>query len=379
MKNKLVASAISSILFSSLVVVNTAQAMPGKSQIIERCSDSPLSSLVASCAGDSLTGGTINSFSSRWFGIAGVSMDVDHAYNLYDIHWLAKGDAIANSVKMGYVLTDCNGEVTQLVKNIQQYNDVNGAPANINQLKRAAGVPVLKPGNFFFYSKGPYSSDTTYQTDPTKCSDPIELNTTTSPNHLISSGAATTDLAPLASTSPATVKGESVQFISRSLVRPKPGGPFPGAGHRPFPGGTFMQNHPHIPPHRPFPHHPMGSSEETQSCEDPTMNGHWGEVAFVADITEDASGNLNGTYTSINVGGDATMGTSDDVTHSGVLTGNHAPGASTASVTFSYTIGGAPKTVSGTLNLANNNEINGDKFDFEDAPQTHVQAVRNCN
>ena len=330
-------------------------------QELQRCVDSSMKSIVSSCGGDSLTAGMISAAGGQY---AEVMIDTDQPYNTYEIYWLANGEPSNKSVKIGYALTDCAGNTNDLIRDINTLSEINTKPpVSFVQLVNAAGYSDIGNGNFIVYSMGPYSYDQTYKTDPTKCSVPQTLNTTTSPNHAVVGDVATsTQLANLASTSPQVNFGEMVQFIGFNACPPVAQSQSPAT--------------PPPPEQTPPPEQQTGG-DGCQSVVG-TLNGHWGEAAFIADIAEDPSSQLNGTYTLTNVGGDAILGTSDDITHSGTLTGNHTAGSATASVTLTYTYNGVAKTTSGTLNIVSDNEINGNTVDFENAPGTHMQAVRTC-
>ena len=349
----------------SVIIKDCAQSSPTPccnrpQQVLQRCDDSAMKSVVNNCGADSLTSGMVSAVGGRYVEVA---IDTDHPYVLYEIHWLAQNEPVNNVVKLGHILADCEGNTIELIKQINTYADLAGPPVNVLQKIKDAGYPDGQDGNFLFYSMGPYSYDETYKTDPSVCQSPTTLNTTGPGPSVRADGADTVQLANFASTSPSITAGNDVQFITDQVCTP---------GQQQQPQQPQQTQEP-TDPNNPA---PTGGSD-CQSVVG-TFNGHWGEAAFITDIAEDASGQMNGTYTLTNVGGDGNLGTTDDITHSGSLTGNHSAGSQTATIELTYTSGSATKTTSGSLKLVSDHEIDGNTVDFDNAPGTYMKAARSC-
>lgn len=120
------------------------------------------------CGGDDLGSGTVAINDN---GTVHVTLQsANHTpFVLYEVYWIPVGqDPVTHRVKVGNILTDCDGNADNTLRDIATPDDaVSGAEVRIGQRLGQR----QDSGNFYFYSRGPWGSN-----DDGSCA-PATLNT----------------------------------------------------------------------------------------------------------------------------------------------------------------------------------------------------------
>ncbi|GIX47812.1 MAG: hypothetical protein KatS3mg131_2023 [Candidatus Tectimicrobiota bacterium] len=120
----------------------------------------------AVCGGDPLDRGDIGIVAGRFIRASLVGAQ---PFNLYEVYWVpVGGDPTTTRVKVGNLLTDCNGNARGLLRDIVRPADHRAAPP----VDITARVGNMAAGHFFVYSRGPWGWGSS-----SSCRIPDTLNT----------------------------------------------------------------------------------------------------------------------------------------------------------------------------------------------------------
>ncbi|MGI9211582.1 MAG: hypothetical protein ACR2HF_03850, partial [Methylococcaceae bacterium] len=162
-----------------------------------RCADSHFSKSLGTCGGDALVTGRIGlTAQATLIKADGALAD---PYNLYEVYWLAIGDAVADAVPAGQFVTDCKGNARGALTGISTATDaLNTASATPTVIYPTAGN--ISAGVFLVYSRGPWAQDS----DGDCVAD--VYNTVVSPSD--------TDASHVLANPPVSLGIDAVQFLS---------------------------------------------------------------------------------------------------------------------------------------------------------------------
>jgi hypothetical protein len=101
------------------------------------------------CGGDPLTSGSVTLNASHQVVL---TLDAAQPFNLYEVYFVPfGGDPVTDRTHLGGVMTDCNGDVSRVVRELNRPLDVVAGLAP--SFSRRVGPSAA--GAFFVYSRGP--------------------------------------------------------------------------------------------------------------------------------------------------------------------------------------------------------------------------------
>ncbi len=156
---------VSQAVLAVCVLWNSGQAFAATEQQVLRCNDTKFEQGAYGkyfgmtyhgtdqvCAGDSLGSGTIGINDDGTIRVL-LNAANHNPFVMYEVYWIPVGnDPVLERVMVGNILTDCNGDANNTLRDISAPADQYTAA----EVDISVRVGNKDAGNFYFYSRGPY-------------------------------------------------------------------------------------------------------------------------------------------------------------------------------------------------------------------------------